>query len=317
MVLQMSVGERVGHVFRGAAIGVAEAVPGVSGGTIALVTGVYERLIASAGHLISAVRYAVSDVPRGQGWARSGEQFRQVHWGVIIPLALGMLPGLLLAARLLEPMLEEYPEQTRGLFFGLVLASVLVPVSMIGKPWRARDVFAVVAAGVAAFVLTGLPSATIDPNPLVVLLAASVAVCALVLPGVSGSFLLLTVGLYEPTIEAVNNRDFGYLGIFAAGMVIGLTLFVKLLQYLLEHHRRVTLAVMTGVIVGSLRALWPWQTDDRGLLAPGGNALSVFLLFLLGVAVVTAMVIVERRRLRRAAVDVTQEESPELHTHHR
>ncbi|ROO52348.1 putative membrane protein [Micromonospora sp. Llam0] len=316
MVLQMSVRERVGHVFRGAAIGVAEAVPGVSGGTIALVTGVYERLIASAGHLISAVRYAVTDVPRKQGWARSREQFRQVHWGVIIPLALGMLPGLLLAARLLEPMLEEHPEQTRGLFFGLVLASVLVPVSMIGRPWRGRDVFAVVAAGVAAFVLTGLPSASIDPNPVVVLLAAAVAVCALVLPGVSGSFLLLTVGLYEPTIEAVNDRDFGYLAVFAVGMLVGLTLFVKLLQYLLEHHRRVTLAVMTGVIVGSLRALWPWQTEERGLLAPDGNVLSVVLLLVLGVAIVTAMVVLEQRRLRRAAVDVTQEESPQLPTHH-
>ncbi|WFE25820.1 DUF368 domain-containing protein [Solwaraspora sp. WMMD791] len=313
----MSVRERVGHVFRGAAIGVAEAIPGVSGGTIALVTGVYERLIASAGHLINTVRYAVSDVPRKQGWARSRDQFRQVHWEVIIPLALGMLPGLLLAARLLEPMLEEYPEQTRGLFFGLVLASVLVPISMIGRPWRVRDAAAVGIAAVAAFVLTGLPSATIDPNPVVVLLAAAVAVCALVLPGVSGSFLLLTVGLYEPTIEAVNDRDFGYLAIFAAGMVIGLTLFVKLLQYLLEHHRRVTLAVMTGVIVGSLRALWPWQTEERGLLAPAGNAPSVVLLLLLGIAVVTAMVIVEQRRLRRAAVDVTQEESPELPSHHR
>ncbi|MDG4762905.1 DUF368 domain-containing protein [Solwaraspora sp. WMMD406] len=305
----MSVRERVAHVFRGAAIGVAEAVPGVSGGTIALVTGVYERLIASAGHLISAVRAAVSDVPRGQGWGRSREQFRQVHWEVIIPLALGMLPGLLLAARLLEPMLHDYPEQTRGLFFGLVLASVLVPISMIGKPWRGREVFAVVAAAVAAFVLTGLPAASIDPSPPVVLIAAAVAVCALVLPGVSGSFLLLTVGLYEPTIEAVNDRDFGYLAIFAAGMIIGLTLFVKLLQWLLEHRRRVTLAVMTGVIVGSLRALWPWQTEDRGLLAPGDGALWVVLFFLLGVAIVTAMVIAEQRRLRRAAVDVTLEES--------
>ncbi|MFY1635226.1 DUF368 domain-containing protein [Solwaraspora sp. WMMB335] len=305
----MSVRERVGHVLRGVAIGVAEAVPGVSGGTIALVTGVYERLIASAGHLISAIRLAVSDVPRRQGWARSREQFQQVHWGVVIPLAVGMLPGLLIAARLLEPMLEEHPEQTRGLFFGLVLASVLVPVSMIGRPWRGRDVFAVAAAAVAAFVLTGLPSASIDPSPPVVLLAAAVAVCALVLPGVSGSFLLLTVGLYEPTIEAVNDRDFGYLAIFAAGMIIGLTLFVKLLQWLLEHHRRVTLAVMTGVILGSLRALWPWQTEDRGLLAPAGDAPMVVLLFLLGIAVVTAMVLVERRRLRRSAVDLTQEES--------
>ncbi|GIJ22259.1 DUF368 domain-containing protein [Micromonospora lutea] len=303
----MALGERVGHVLRGTAIGVAEAVPGISGGTIALVTGVYERLIASAGHLVNTVRYAVSDLPRGRGWTRAGHQLRQVHWEVVIPLLIGMLPGLLIAAKLLEPLLADYPEQTRGLFFGLVLASVLVPISMIGRPWRALEVGALVAAGVAAFLLTGLPHATIEPHPVVVLVAAAVAVCALVLPGISGSFLLLTVGLYEPTISAVNNRDLGYLAVFAAGMIIGLSLFVKLLQWLLEHHRRMTLAVMTGVILGSLRALWPWQSEDRDLHAPGDHVLSIVALALVGAAVVTAMVIAERRRLRRAARDLTEE----------
>ncbi|MEV6812958.1 DUF368 domain-containing protein [Micromonospora sp. NPDC051296] len=303
----MALGERIGHGLRGAAIGVAEAVPGVSGGTIALVTGVYEQLIASAGHVVNTVRYAASDLPRGRGWTRAGHQLRQVHWMVVIPLLIGMLPGLLLAAKLLEPLLADHPEQTRGLFLGLVLASVLVPISMIGKPWRGVEVFALVAAGVAAFVLTGLPQATIEPHPLVVLVAAAVAVCALVLPGVSGSFLLLTVGLYEPTITAVNDRDFGYLAIFAAGMVIGLSLFVKLLQWLLEQHRRMTLAVMAGVILGSLRALWPWQSEDRTLHAPGDGILSITALFLLGIAVVMAMVIAERRRLSRAARDLTEE----------
>ncbi|BCJ59283.1 DUF368 domain-containing protein [Micromonospora endophytica] len=303
----MALGERVGHVLRGAAIGVAEAVPGVSGGTIALVTGVYERVIASAGHVVNTVRYAVSDVPRGRGWTRAGQQWRQVHWEVVIPLLIGMLPGLLIAAKTLEPLLTDYPEQTRGLFLGLVLASVLVPISMVGAPWRRVEIVALVIAAVAAFALTGLPQATLTPHPLIVLVAAAVAVCALVMPGVSGSFLLLTVGLYEPTIAALNDRDFGYLAIFATGMVIGLALFVKLLQWLLEAHRRMTLAVMSGALLGSLRALWPWQSEERGLHAPGDNVLSIGALFLLGVAVVTAMVIAERRRLRRAARDLTEE----------
>ncbi|MFY1674206.1 DUF368 domain-containing protein [Plantactinospora sp. WMMB334] len=303
----MALGERVGHVLRGAAIGVAEAVPGVSGGTIALVTGVYERVIASAGHLVNSVRYAVSDLPRGRGWTRTGHQVRQVHWDVVIPLLIGMLPGLLIAAKVLEPLLADYPEQTRAAFFGLVLASVLVPISMVGRPWRGAEVSALVAAAVAAFVLTGLPQATIEPHPLIVLVAAAVAVCALVLPGVSGSFLLLTIGLYQPTIDALNERDFGYLAIFAAGLVIGLASFVKLLQWLLERHRRITLAVLAGVIVGSLRALWPWQSEDRSLHAPGDNVPSVIALVLLGVAVVAIMILAERRRLRRAARDLTEE----------
>ncbi|RIV38924.1 DUF368 domain-containing protein [Micromonospora radicis] len=303
----MALGERVGHVFRGAAIGVAEAVPGISGGTIALVTGVYERVIASAGHVVSAVRYAASDLPRGRGWTRTGHQLRQVHWSVVIPLLIGMLPGLLIAAKTLEPLLTGYPEQTRGLFLGLVLASVLVPISMVGAPWRRAEVLALVAAAVAAFALTGLPQASLTPHPLIVLVAAAVAVCALVMPGVSGSFLLLTVGLYEPTITAVNDRDFGYLAVFATGMVIGLALFVKLLQWLLEQHRRMTLAVMSGALLGSLRALWPWQSEERDLHAPGDNLLPILGLFLVGVAVVTAMVVAERRRLRRAARDLTEE----------
>ena len=303
----MALGERVGHGLRGIAIGVAEAVPGVSGGTIALVTGVYERVIASAGHMVSAVRYVVSDLPRGRGWTRAGHQLRQVHWEVVVPLLIGMLPGLLIAAKTLEPLLADYPEQTRGLFLGLVLASVLVPISMVGARWRRMEIAALVLAAVAAFTLTGLPQATIDPHPLVVLVAAAIAVCALVMPGVSGSFLLLTVGLYEPTITAVNDRDFGYLAIFATGMVLGLSLFVKLLQWLLEQHRRMTLAVMSGALLGSLRALWPWQSDERNLHAPSDNVLPIVALFLVGVAVVTAMVVAERRRLRRAAQDLTEE----------
>ncbi|QOC94655.1 DUF368 domain-containing protein [Micromonospora craniellae] len=306
----MALGERVGHVLRGGAIGVAEAVPGVSGGTIALVTGVYERLIVSAGHVVNAVRYTASDVPRGRGWTRAGHQLRQAHWDVLIPLMIGMVPGLLLAAKLLEPLLAEYPEHTRGLFLGLVLASVLVPVSMVGKPWRIKEVVGLVVAAAATFTLTGLPQAALEPHPLIVLIVAAFAVCALVMPGVSGSFLLLTVGLYEPTIAAVNDRDFGYLAIFAAGMVIGLALFVKLLQWLLDRHRRMTLAVMSGLLIGSLRSLWPWQSDDRALQAPGDGILPITALFLLGFAVVLAMVIAERRRLNRAARMLTEAYEP-------
>ncbi|MGC5028405.1 DUF368 domain-containing protein [Micromonospora sp. DT229] len=310
----MALGERLGHGLRGAAIGVAEAVPGISGGTIALVTGVYERVIASAGHVVSAARYAAADLPRRRGGTRAKQQLRQVHWEVVIPLLIGMVPGLLIAAKTLEPLLTDYPEQTRGLFLGLVLASVLVPVSMVGAPWRWKEITGLVLAAVGAFALTGLPQATLDPHPLIVLVAAAVAVCALVMPGVSGSFLLLTVGLYEPTITALNDRDFGYLAIFATGMVIGLSLFVKLLQWLLEQHRRMTLAVMSGALLGSLRALWPWQSDERNLHAPGDNILPIVALFLVGVAVVAAMVIAERRRLRRAAQDLTEEayETPQL-----
>jgi len=119
-------------------------------------------------------------------------------------------------------------------------------------------------------------------------------VCALVLPGVSGSFLLLSIGLYQPTIEAVNNRDLAYLGVFALGAVVGLGSFVVVLQWLLAHYHRVTLLVMAGLMAGSTRALWPWQTDARVLLAPGDNLLVLIGLVLVGAAVVFGLIRWER-----------------------
>lgn len=284
----MSVRTRVAHVARGALIGAAEAVPGVSGGTVALVTGVYEAIISSAGHLVSGVRALVTDRSRARA------EFSAVRWDVVLPLLLGMAPALVLALRVLGPAVEDHPVPMRALFFGMVAASLAVPVAMIGGRWRPQEVAAAVLAAVAAFLFTAAPQVTEQPGALVVLLAAAIVVCALVLPGVSGAFLLVMFGLYESTADAVRAVDLGYLAVFGLGMVVGLALFVKVLQWLLEHRRRITLAAMTGLIVGALRALWPWQTDDRGLLAPDGQVPVAVTLCLLGAAVVVTIIVVER-----------------------
>lgn len=286
------------NLVRGGLIGTAEVVPGVSGGTIALVTGIYEALIGSAGHLLSGLRIAVADVPRGAGLSRASAELRRVRWDVVLPALIGLVCAALIAAKLLEPVLHDHPIASKAVFFGLVLASLWVPISMVGRPWRASDVLTAVVVAALAFALTSLPPTSVAPNPVFVALAAAVAVCALVLPGVSGSFFLLSFGLYETTISALNDRDLGYIATFALGAVIGLGLFVKLLQWLLEHRRRVTLVVMTGVMAGCLRALWPWQTEGRALLAPSGNVGVIVLFFLLGVALVTAVLLVERLVLR-------------------
>lgn len=278
------------HALRGALIGAAEVVPGVSGGTVALVVGLYDTLIGSAGHLLTALRLLVT----GRREEARAEH-AQVQWIVLIPVGLGMVTALVVGARLLAPVLEDHPVGSRAVFAGLILASLLVPIGMVGR-WGAREVGLAVVAAVAAVLLTGLPPGTVsEPAPLLVSAAAAVAVCALVLPGVSGSFLLLTVGLYEPTLSAVNDRDLGYLGAFALGALVGLAAFVKLLQYLLTRHHRVTLAVMTGLMAGSLRALWPWQGDDREILAPTGDAWQVVLLVLAGAAAVVTLLLLERR----------------------
>ena len=146
------------------------------------------------------------------------------------------------------------------------------------------------------FFITGLPPGSIDnPSPIVIMLAAAAAVCALVVPGVSGSFLLLSIGLYEPTIQALNDRDVAYIGAFILGALIGLGSFVTLLKWLLEHRAGITLAIVTGLMLGSLRALWPWQTEDRDLLAPDSLLLPVIAIAAAGAVFVVVLLFIERR----------------------
>ena len=127
------------------------------------------------------------------------------------------------------------------------------------------------------------------------MVSAAFAVCALVLPGISGSYLLLALGMYAPTLAAVNDRDFGYLGTFVLGAILGLASFVSLLQWLLKHKLKMTMVVMTGLMVGSLRALWPWQSDSGGLLAPESGFGLELMMFGVGSAIVFTLVVLERR----------------------
>jgi len=219
----------------------------------------------------------------------------------MVPLGLGMVTALLVASAVIAPLVETYPIHTRALFAGLIVASLVVPIRMVGR-WGGREVIIAVVSAVAAVALTGLRGSEVsDPSLWAVAVAASLAICALVLPGVSGSFVLLVLGLYAPTLVAVNERNFAYIGAFLVGAIIGLSAFVSLLEWLLEHRRAVTLAVMTGLMAGSLRALWPWQSDD-GLLAPNDHVGAVSGLFALGLALVSALLVMERRVVRAAAV---------------
>lgn len=250
------------HLLRGAAIGTAEVLPGISGGTVMMIVGVYEHLIRSAGHFVGGIKGLVTDKPRAY------EDLRQVRWDIVIPVILGMIPALLLGAKFIAPAVEDYPIQTFGVFFGMSVAAVLIPILAVGRDWNLRNVLVAIVSGVAAFLFFGLPIQQLAANPFVVFFAAAIAICALALPGLSGSFLLMSFGLYGPTLNAVNERDFGYLAVFAAGAILGLALFVRALQHMLEHHHGVTLAVVTGLMLGALRALWPWQVEDERVLLP-------------------------------------------------
>lgn len=290
-----------GNVLRGGLIGVVESVPGVSGGTVALVVGIYTHLIHSASAIVSAVRVLVTGPDR---LAEARRHLRQVMWRVVLPVLVGMPIGLFTAVQFISDWIETHPELTRAAFFGMVLASIAVPLRMAGRLW-ARHWAAGIVVAAATFWLVSLPPNQVQPHWWVILAAAAVAVSALLLPGLSGSFLLLTMGLYEPTIHAAASFDLTYLSVFGAGMLVGLISMIKGLQWLLLHHHTVTLAVLTGVMVGALRAIWPWQTEDRVLLGPDELLAPAAGIAAAGFAVVALLVLIDWHLDRRAETPIS------------
>lgn len=288
----------LGNLLRGALIGVVETVPGVSGGTVALVTGIYDELI-EAGHRITAAARRLVTGPERLAGAR--EQLRGVNWLLVLPLLVGMAAAVLTIAGPIAGLVEDHPETMRALFLGLVAGSVLVPVRLSGGAWRGAELGLFALGAVGGLLLTSLPSTSLEPSPWVVAPAAAIAVCALVLPGVSGSFLLLSVGLYQPTLEAVDQRDLGYIAWFGLWALVGLVVIVKLMRILLTRHHRGTMVVLAGVMIGALRSLWPWQDASGALQRPGADWPMMLLLALVGVAAVQLLVLVESRLAARAA----------------
>lgn len=306
-------------VVRGALIGVVEVIPGVSGGTVALIVGVYETLIDGAGHLARAVARLVTDGLRGRGTERAREHFRAVHWTVMIPVGIGMLIAVVVGASVIAPLVEDHPVETRAIFAGLIAASLIVPIRMTGQRWRPVDVAIAVVAACVSFAAMSFPSLSPAADPALVLvgLAAAVAICALVLPGVSGSYLLLAFGLYAPTLDAVNDRNLVYIAVFGLGAIAGLGVFVPILQWLLANARRITLVIMTGLMAGSLRLVWPWQNEDESaLLAPVSSEWPLALgLFVLGIVIVAALLITEAVLQRRGLMSEGERADPDTHHH--
>jgi putative membrane protein len=267
-------------------MGAADSVPGVSGGTVAFIVGIYDRLIGSISSAFHAVVALIRFDPKS-----SRARLSQIEWGLIVPLLLGIGTAIVLAAGVVLQALERYPEPARALFLGMVGASVIVPWKRITRVQSSTWLLAAIG-GILAFVLSGLPPGTIsDPSAAAIFGSAMVAICAMILPGVSGAFLLLVLGMYEPTLDAVHNRDLGFVAVFGLGAGVGLGSFSLLLNAALRRFHDETMAVLVGLMLGSLRALWPWQTDDRALLRPGsaGSAAAMLGIALIGFALVFAL----------------------------
>ena len=243
----------LGHTVRGFAMGAADIVPGVSGGTIALILGVYERLLAS-------IRTGARSLGRLARGDVSGfiEQFKSIEWPFIIPLGTGIVAAFLVLSSVLDRLLIEEPEAMAGLFFGLVVASIFVAWQLLSNRDPGRMAVLVAVAVVAFFVL-GLKSGSVsDPSAIAFFFTGAIAICAMILPGISGSFLMLMLGMYAAFVGAVHDREITNLLFFVLGALAGLAAFSTLLWWILEHHRDTLLAALIGLMAGSLRVLWPW-----------------------------------------------------------
>ena len=238
---------------RGLAMGAADVVPGVSGGTIAVVLGIYERLLGA----IRGVAGAAARLLRGD-WRGSGRRLAGVDWWLVVPLLVGILGTILLLASVIETQLEERPETMAGLFCGLVLASAMSACRLF--EWRGAAQAGLMAASAGAtFALLGLQSGPVaDPSLLVLAGAGAIAICAMILPGISGAFLLLMLGMYGAVLHIVSDLRYLEAAVFAAGAAVGLALFSTLLGWLLDRGRNPVMAVLVGLMAGSLRVLWPW-----------------------------------------------------------
>ena len=262
-------------ILRGFCMGAADVVPGVSGGTVALVLGIYHRLIEAVKTGSTALgRFVKFDISGGV------DALKQVEWLFLIPLLGGIGAAVVSLAGIIEHQLENNPEEMAGLFLGLVAGSVVVALQLLQRR-DATSVLVLLGAAAVTFVVLGLREGTsddvvaqtADPAIWAFFGAGAIAICAMILPGISGSFILVMLGMYGPVLGAVTDRDVVSLGVFLVGAVIGLALFSQALHWALNRHYDTVMAVLIGLMLGSMRVLWPWPdgVDSTAIGAPEGT----------------------------------------------
>lgn len=240
---------------RGILMGAADTVPGISGGTIAFITGIYERLIYSLHQL---------GWPALQHWHQQGikSAWRYIDGTFLATLLAGVITSIITLAHLVSWLLETYPLQLNGFFFGLVAGSALLLGRQIDH-WGVRRLAAILIGALVARSLPELLPQLGNSSNSIFLIAGMIAICAMILPGISGSFLLLTMGLYAPVLNAVKSFDIGPILFFATGCGLGLLAFSRLLNWLFAHYHGATFATLLGFVIGALPQVWPWQWVER------------------------------------------------------
>lgn len=237
---------------KGIAMGAADVVPGVSGGTIAFISGIYEELLSS----INAVNLGAVKILKKNGFKA---MWMSVNGNFLLSLLLGIGISVLSLAKLIKWLLENEPILLWSFFFGLVVASVFFVGKQI-KNWTVTKALMLIIGAALAFYITILPPvANQITSSWFLFFAGALAICAMILPGISGSFILLLLGAYRPVIDALDQIDIKIIFLFGCGAIVGLLTFSRILKWLFDKYKEMTLAVLTGFIAGSLNKIWPWK----------------------------------------------------------
>ncbi len=236
---------------KGMAMGAADVVPGVSGGTIAFITGIYDTLLES----IRRINPSLIRVIKQQGIKGA---FEHINGTFLVLLFSGILTSIFTFARLITWMLHTHPIPLWSFFFGLIIVSVIHMFKQV-EQWKITRFIAVAAGAFFAYGITVLHPLAMEPTLLNVVIAGAIAICAMILPGISGSFILLLLGMYGPVLAAAKSFDIVTLALFALGCLIGLLTFSHLLSWVLRHYRDIALTFLTGLMIGTLSKIWPWK----------------------------------------------------------
>lgn len=248
---------------KGVAMGAADAVPGVSGGTIAFISGIYEELIST----ISNVNLALFKTLFSEGIKPF---WKALNGNFITALMIGIIISFVSFMRLAKYLLENHPVLIWSFFFGLIVASIYFVGKQITK-WNIGSIVALIIGASIAFYVTTLPALASNDNSLYLFIAGAIAICAMILPGISGSFILIILGAYKTLSDALHDFDIKKILIFTAGATIGLLSFSHLLKWLFKNYHNITLALLAGFIFGSLNKVWPWKetltwhTNSKGI----------------------------------------------------
>ncbi|MFQ3182166.1 MAG: putative membrane protein [Polaribacter sp.] len=253
--------------FKGMAMGAADVVPGVSGGTIAFISGIYEELLAS----ISNINFKLLKTLKTDGIKAA---WKQVNGSFLLALFFGIFISIISLAKTIKWLLENEPILLWSFFFGLVLASIIYIGKQISK-WNVKIIILFILGISFGYVVTIMPPTNVgEINYFFLIFAGAIASCAMILPGISGSYILLLLGVYSIVMTAITAKDYKIIGAIAIGVLIGLLSFARLLKWLFLNYKNQMLIVLTGVMLGSLNKVWPWKVaistyiDSHGVTKP-------------------------------------------------